>query len=231
MESNIPKVDNTIKSTNELIQKKRTRKKTIYRKINDDVRKKLIDLVLLKNYYLKDAASLLDINFSTAKTILRVFRIEKRIRKKNDKKSDLKAKICDKKTKIGNYCKNTKIAKEINLQLLNHTTKPENSLDCNLMFLNSFELYLKAMKEINEKFTNCISNLHANEFVLKELLVLTNRITRKVERNADTKGSDIKGSIFDNSNSCPNCTPLCNPDIFSEYLMLKTLRYIYICLN
>jgi hypothetical protein len=37
----------------------------------------------LKNYLLKDAANLLNINYSTAKTILRIFRIEKRIEKKN----------------------------------------------------------------------------------------------------------------------------------------------------
>ncbi len=37
----------------------------------------------MKNYLLKDAANLLNINYSTAKTILRIFRIEKRIEKKN----------------------------------------------------------------------------------------------------------------------------------------------------
>jgi hypothetical protein len=35
---------------------------------------------------LKDAAKMLNINYSTAKTILRVFRKEKRIDKKNSKK-------------------------------------------------------------------------------------------------------------------------------------------------
>ena len=38
---------------------------------------------------LKDAAKMLNINYSTAKTILRVFRKEKRIDKKNSKKPDL----------------------------------------------------------------------------------------------------------------------------------------------
>jgi hypothetical protein len=37
----------------------------------------------LKDYLLKDAASILGINYSTAKTILRIFRLEKRIEKKN----------------------------------------------------------------------------------------------------------------------------------------------------
>jgi hypothetical protein len=37
----------------------------------------------LNDYLLKDAAKALGINYSTAKTILRIFRIEKRIEKKN----------------------------------------------------------------------------------------------------------------------------------------------------
>jgi hypothetical protein len=38
--------------------------------------------VYLKDYLLKDAANILGINYSTAKTILRIFRLEKRIDKK-----------------------------------------------------------------------------------------------------------------------------------------------------
>jgi hypothetical protein len=37
----------------------------------------------LKDYLLKDAAKMLGINYSTAKTILRIFRLEKRVEKKN----------------------------------------------------------------------------------------------------------------------------------------------------
>ena len=37
----------------------------------------------MKEYLLKDAAKILNINYSTAKTILRIFRVEKRIEKKN----------------------------------------------------------------------------------------------------------------------------------------------------
>jgi hypothetical protein len=39
--------------------------------------------VYLKDYLLKDASKILGINYSTAKTILRIFRIERRIDKKN----------------------------------------------------------------------------------------------------------------------------------------------------
>lgn len=50
---------------------------------------------------MKDAAKLLGINYSTAKTILRIFRIEKRIEKKNaDEERELKQLIYQfKKTK------------------------------------------------------------------------------------------------------------------------------------
>jgi hypothetical protein len=45
----------------------------------------------LKDCLLKDAAKSLGINYSTAKTILRIFRIEKRIEKKNaDEERELK---------------------------------------------------------------------------------------------------------------------------------------------
>jgi hypothetical protein len=39
--------------------------------------------VYLKDYLLKDASKILGINYSTAKTILRIFRNERRIEKKN----------------------------------------------------------------------------------------------------------------------------------------------------
>jgi hypothetical protein len=72
-------------------QTKRRRKKTSYKKINNETRQRLIDMVRLEieyqvstsNYLLKDAAKILDINYSTAKTIIRIFRLENRKEKKN----------------------------------------------------------------------------------------------------------------------------------------------------
>lgn len=54
-----------------------------YKKINNVTRQKLIEMVYLQDYLLKDAAKQLKMNYSTAKTILRIFRTEKRIEKKN----------------------------------------------------------------------------------------------------------------------------------------------------
>merc|ERR1712151_108349 len=64
------------------ILKKKTRRSK-YEKVDNSLRQKLIDLVCFSNILLKDAASILGINYSTAKTILRIFRTEKRISKKN----------------------------------------------------------------------------------------------------------------------------------------------------
>jgi len=58
-----------------------TKKK--YKKINNSTRRKLIDLIVNKNVQLKEASKVLCINYSTAKTILRIYRLEKRIEKKS----------------------------------------------------------------------------------------------------------------------------------------------------
>lgn len=55
----------------------------IYNKVDNDKRLNLLKLVKEEGKSLKDAAKSLNINYSTAKTILRVYRIENRILKKS----------------------------------------------------------------------------------------------------------------------------------------------------
>lgn len=55
----------------------------IYNKIDNDKRLSLLQMVKEEGRSLKEAAKFLNINYSTAKTILRVFRIENRILKKS----------------------------------------------------------------------------------------------------------------------------------------------------
>jgi transposase-like protein len=75
----------------EQVVNKRKRKKSNYRKINNETRQKLIEMVYLEDYLLKDASRILGVNYSTAKTILRIFRIEKRVEKKKaDEERELK---------------------------------------------------------------------------------------------------------------------------------------------
>ena len=54
----------------------------IYSKVGNEKRLALLDMVKLQGKSLKEAANHLNINYSTAKTILRVYRIENRILKK-----------------------------------------------------------------------------------------------------------------------------------------------------
>ena len=61
-----------------------------YNHIDNNTRKQLLELVkfieliqfYLKDYKLAEASKILNINYSTAKTILRVFKLERRIKKK-----------------------------------------------------------------------------------------------------------------------------------------------------
>lgn len=55
----------------------------IYKKVTNEKRLKLLSLVREESVSLKVAAKMLEINYSTAKTILRVFRLENRILKKS----------------------------------------------------------------------------------------------------------------------------------------------------
>lgn len=58
-------------------------KDNIYSKVDNEKRIQLLHLVKEKGKSLKEASQFLDINYSTAKTILRIYRIEKRILKKS----------------------------------------------------------------------------------------------------------------------------------------------------
>ncbi len=81
--------EDAINNTNSQIKKRR--KKTSYKKISNETRQRLVEMVnfnfylkvYMNDFLLKDAAKILNMNYSTAKTILRIFRIEKRIEKKN----------------------------------------------------------------------------------------------------------------------------------------------------
>ena len=60
----------------------RKTKKKIYNKVENESRLKLVNLVEKNDMKLKDAAKLLHINYSTVKTIMRLYRTENRIYRK-----------------------------------------------------------------------------------------------------------------------------------------------------
>jgi hypothetical protein len=64
---------------------RKKRKQSTYNIISNSTRQHLIQMIFINNIQLKEAAKILGINYSTAKTILRVFRKEKRLMKKNKK--------------------------------------------------------------------------------------------------------------------------------------------------
>jgi len=71
------------KFSRKMVDKHKICTKKRYKKINNSTRRKLIDLIVNKNVQLKEASKVLCINYSTAKTILRIYRLEKRIEKKS----------------------------------------------------------------------------------------------------------------------------------------------------
>ena len=84
LQNSPPEDQNSQMFIHKVISKK---KENIYKKVDNRKRLLLLKLVKEEKKSLKEAASCLGINYSTAKTILRVFRIEKRILKKTSTSS------------------------------------------------------------------------------------------------------------------------------------------------
>lgn len=153
-----------IKSSKKNWSNKRKQEK-IYSKVENKKRLQLLQMVKEDKKSLKEASKLLDINYSTAKTILRVYRIENRILKKTA--------FCSSPT-IG--CGNE--SKEEKVQHLNESTTessftspfPKNSTnECNFIMLpneNSTHLYSLAsliqgyLNEVlySDYIINCINH-------------------------------------------------------------------------
>ena len=87
----------------------------------------------LKDYLLKDASKILGINYSTAKTILRIFRIEKRIDKKNSVE-DLELKEIIDKFKKEKLVKNLLFAQSLRNNSFKSTTLSSGSSEGKLNF-------------------------------------------------------------------------------------------------
>ena len=74
---------------------KRSRKKSTYKRVANEKRQELISLIN-EGMKMREAASRLDLNYSTAKTIFRIYRIEKRCVKKNAEEEGNLKKILEK---------------------------------------------------------------------------------------------------------------------------------------
>jgi len=89
----------------------------------------------LKDFLLKDAASLLNVNYSTAKTILRIFRLEKRISKKCTHDVSCLKSLKKEKRKKFNITRNEKYGKTESGN--NQCKEPINEYNSNTTFLSN----------------------------------------------------------------------------------------------
>jgi transposase len=83
------------KSIPSLLLLKNKRRNSSYQKVENQKRIKLCELVFVEGYLLKNAAKELNINYSTAKTIVRNFKLEKRVVKKIPNSIPLPEEILD----------------------------------------------------------------------------------------------------------------------------------------
>ncbi len=105
---------------------------------------------------MKEAAKILKVNYSTAKTILRVFRVEKRIEKKNaEEERNLKALLLkfnnpyvkeEKSTHSSEMCSN--VCKEIQIDIIPNKSKKLDSEASKLNYLTqNLSILLKMYRE------------------------------------------------------------------------------------
>jgi hypothetical protein len=148
-----------------MISKKRRRGVTSYQKVDDVLRIKLLNMVNEDQYMLKDAAKMLGINYSTAKTILRIWRIEKRIHKKYSSTSSVKKKRQHKYKKRAtfppeelNICPHV-----VGFNFLNQQQKPRPLQSLG----NSYKVCKNTLFTIdknNGDSTNCSSDVMSNNY-------------------------------------------------------------------
>ena len=169
--------------------KNQVKKVKIYNQITNEKRSKIIKLVLEENKLLKEAASLLKINYSTAKTIMRIYRKENRILRKSDKLQKIFV-ITKERNKYQQEIKVIPRRNIINNQ--NHhistNTTPSGSIN-NFFQLNESVIINKKSdftpyhrEQIINSFTNSISNLALLKRSLCSEIQLHNEcITKRID--------------------------------------------------
>jgi len=123
---------------------------------------------------LKDAAKMLNINYSTAKTILRVFRKEKRIDKKNSKKQILNS--SSKKAKFQEDSSNS-VSEEENLDKLNNST---GSLLIIIENVKDYEPFATNLKNTQEFIKASLENINMNQLIINAFFENLQRIGNEI---------------------------------------------------
>lgn len=147
----------------------------IYRKVKNVDRLKLLKMTKVEGHTLKDAARMLNMNYSTAKTIVRVYRREKRIFKKTPYKNLPKT--------TSNYYFNSN-TKSNSFHLSNQRNEPDLSLGTyrrdNKTFPTNKELnslptphdsmeLLTSFKMVVSNLKICTQVLYDNEKLIKNI--------------------------------------------------------------
>lgn len=178
----------------------------IYSKVGNEKRLALLDLVKLQGKSLKDAASMLNINYSTAKTILRVYRIENRILKKSpNQKRSLKKRCCG--VSGSSHTKeNSSVIEEKNdievesAPLLNLNVESEtthiNLVNSPRMGVKNFQ-FANFPKEMILQFQNILKSLQIcmrevvnNDKMIQNICGVINNFGGNFEENFPKKSSD-----------------------------------------
>jgi hypothetical protein len=126
----------------------------IYSKVDNRTRMMLLKMVKEEGISLKSAANVLKINYSTAKTILRVFRLENRILKKSSYKKNALIRADSRET--------------------NHTDTAEQQPDVTSLDPNQI---IKLVQYANLTLQKCINEVISNELIIANLRVFINNRT------------------------------------------------------
>ena len=152
----------------------------VYQKINYEIREKLIELVILNGKDIKQSAEALNLNFSTAKTIIRTFKLEKRI---SNKKNEIKT---NKKFNIIKVYKNDISNKTNDNSLFIKNLKSEDNLiekyvektivnEINVIGHN-IDLFNDAILKIKNCIQESFIEVELNQMVLIQLIFLQNSL-------------------------------------------------------
>jgi hypothetical protein len=125
----------------------------IYSKVDNQKRMMLLKMVREEGTSLKNAASLLKINYSTAKTILRVFRLENRILKKSS------------------YKKQSLVRLNSDSRETNHTMKSDSETTNDSLDADKI---IKLVQYANLTLQKCINEVISNELIIAKLRVFIN---------------------------------------------------------
>lgn len=136
-----------------------TKKDSIYSKVDNGKRIQLLKLVKEYGKTLKEASTILGINYSTAKTILRVYRLERRILKKSTNPS----------FKLKAY------------PIPSHHRPPSTQIS----FLQ--ESYcLKEIEELSRMTQKCLEQAANNQLILDRIILLINFISSSSNKTGTT---------------------------------------------